>query len=372
MVSQQFVQNVAALQTIQPSWRIKIFAEKPIGKFEKVDVKRFYGISVNISIKYFSVPSLPKKLRKHYAAWKAIHSANQEGFDIYYTRHPETLFWSLLVGNKTFFETYRININQSRKYFLWRLFCYSRAHLCGVIAHSRLCENSFKGTPIDRANVVVAYNGSNLPRTLDRNDILVMRNELNIGFEIPVLCYAGRISESSKGSDLLLKIAQRLPKIIFLFVGSGKNEKDDWNFNEQIRLLGLTNVRRTGWVEPSVVNDYLQMADILLIPPTSTGLLKKGNTVLPIKTFQYLQAGRAIVAPDLPDCREILHHEQNALLVKPDHIEEAVDAIELLLNDKLLRNRLAQNAHADGKLYTWLARSKQVSSFLCRVLNVKD
>ena len=48
-----------------------------------------------------------------------------------------------------------------------------------------------------------------------------------------------------------------------------------------------------------------------------------------MKTFSYLAAGRPIVAPDLPDLREVLRHNENALLVPPDDVDAAAAAIRL-------------------------------------------
>ncbi|HMW35094.1 MAG TPA: glycosyltransferase family 4 protein [bacterium] len=364
VVSQQFINNVAAIMSVNPSWRVKVFAEKPTVGFENVNVQEHYGIAQDIPIEYITVPTLPKKWRKHYSACKAILAAGREKFDFYFTRHPETLLWSLLAGHKTFFDTYRINLNQRAKYLLWRKYCYTRPHFCGVIAHSKLCAESFLNVCLASSKITIAYNGSHPGRQMDGNETMVLRRQLNIDDGKLVICYAGRISDSSKGSGMLLDLAQQLPNIIFLFVGGGKKERDESDFDNKIRTLRLSNVRRTGWVEPSAVSRYLQLADILLIPPTAAGLEKKGNTVLPIKTFQYLQAGRAIVAPDLPDCREILQNNQNAILVRPDDLDAARKAVQVLSENSDLRISLSRNAYRDGLKYTWTERAKFISAFI--------
>ena len=54
------------------------------------------------------------------------------------------------------------------------------------------------------------------------------------------------------------------------------------------------------------LSHFLFAADILMIPEPKVKTV--GNTVLPMKLFQYLAAGRAIYAPDAPDTAELLTH----------------------------------------------------------------
>lgn len=45
-------------------------------------------------------------------------------------------------------------------------------------------------------------------------------------------------------------------------------------------------------------------ADVLVIPPSADPLQQFGRTVLPLKVFQYLAAGRPIVTGEVPDTAE--------------------------------------------------------------------
>jgi len=83
-----------------------------------------------------------------------------------------------------------------------------------------------------------------------------------------------------------------------------------------------------------------------------------------MKTFSYLAVGRPIVAPDLPDLRELLHHEKNALLVPPDNVEAAAAAIRSAVFDRALGEKLGDAARRDAMQFTWQARAKRFSTFL--------
>lgn len=82
----------------------------------------------------------------------------------------------------------------------------------------------------------------------------------------------------------------------------------------------------------------------------------------PLKIVEYMAMSRAIVAPDLPNVRELLTDGENALLFQPDNIESLRAALLRLCREPDLRARLAEAAnekiHAGG--YTWTNNAKRI------------
>ena len=66
----------------------------------------------------------------------------------------------------------------------------------------------------------------------------------------------------------------------------------------------------------------------------------------PLKTYEYMALGRAIVAPDTPNIREILSHGETALLFDPDSTTAFGQTIERLAGDPTLRAKLGTAARA--------------------------
>lgn len=82
----------------------------------------------------------------------------------------------------------------------------------------------------------------------------------------------------------------------------------------------------------------------------------------PLKLFEYMVLGRAIVAPGRPNIREILTDGTDALLFDPDTPEGFETALLRLCHDGALRDRLGQGARAtiDGRGLTWDRNAERV------------
>ena len=82
----------------------------------------------------------------------------------------------------------------------------------------------------------------------------------------------------------------------------------------------------------------------------------------PLKIFDYMAAGRAIVAPDQPNIREILAHERTALLFDPNRPGAMWDSLARLLADPALRTRLGAAARAElqARDYTWRGNAARI------------
>ena len=80
-----------------------------------------------------------------------------------------------------------------------------------------------------------------------------------------------------------------------------------------------------------------------------------------------MAAERPIVASDLQALREIVVHEENALLVPPDDACALAAAVERLRSDVVLARRLAVNARRIVASYTWEYRATRLLDFFGQV-----
>lgn len=112
--------------------------------------------------------------------------------------------------------------------------------------------------------------------------------------------------------------------------------------------LGVADrVEFLGPVDRVRVQDLMRRSRVLVLPHSN-------DYGSPMKLFEYLASGRPAVFPDLPVVREVVTHEEHALLFRPgDHLELG-QCLRRLLADRELRLRLgAQGRALVCSEYTW-------------------
>lgn len=277
--------------------------------------------------------------------------------DLVYTRTLPILLGALAARRPVVYETYRPWPDQqplSRPLFRW---IGRQPHFLGAVLHSHLAAGSYVHAGVPREKLLPAHNGydpSALQPVLSQAEA---RQRCGLPPERPVVAYTGRIA-MKKGLDLVLAMAEAVPEALFVLVGSeGRGPVEQ-------RAAALENVRVVPWLPAGKTVPYLYAADVLLIPPTSGPLQQVGNTVLPIKTFLYMAAGRAILAPCTPDVQELLRDGENAALVPPDDLSAMLQQLRRLLDTSTLRKRLGKAAQHDVADLTWDCRAEHVLHFL--------
>ncbi len=128
---------------------------------------------------------------------------------------------------------------------------------------------------------------------------------------------------------------------------------------KQAGELGIADqVNFTGIVPHEDVPAHVEKFDIALQPQVTA-------YASPLKIFDYMAASCAIVAPDQPNIREILRHEENALLFDPADTAAMWAAIRRLMLDTDLRRRLGQAARTEleQRQYTWLGNAQRIAGW---------
>ncbi len=287
-------------------------------------------------------------------------------YDVLYTRNFLPVLLGLATAQPVVFETYRLLAKQYPFLRSSMVACTQNPRFLGVVTHSKLAKDNMLEAGIEPSTVEVIHNGydeQDLEPKLSREEARsILHREFGWVFPGPVAVYTGRI-DPDKGMNILLDMAELCPEITFVFVGATHRRDRSW-LERTAATRNIINIYRSQRVDPKKLSVFLYAADVLLIPPTSAPLEKKGNTVLPIKTFSYLGSGRPILAPKLPDTSELLRHGENCLLATPGDSREAVDKLKNIVNDEVLRKRLGKGAFETGKELTWDARAEKFIAFL--------
>lgn len=163
-----------------------------------------------------------------------------------------------------------------------------------------------------------------------------------------------------RGIDLLMELARRNPKMQFLWAGGEDVAIELWN--KRLSNADINNVRLMGFV-PNTKLPLIQAAcEVLLMPHERRVSASGGGDIArftsPMKMFEYLAAGRAILASDLPVLREVLN-EDNAVLIAPEDIDAWNGALQVLEIHEDKRRALGNQARNDAAKYTWIERARR-------------
>ena len=150
-----------------------------------------------------------------------------------------------------------------------------------------------------------------------------------------------------------------LAQASLLVVGDGPARGD---LEDQARQRGVQDrVQVCGVIGRDRLAGYISTFDIALQPEVTA-------YASPLKLFEYMALGRAIIAPDAPNIREILTHEVDALLFEPNNPQSLAAAIRRLVGDGGLRARLG--AAAADKIQrediTWARNARRAISLVQR------
>jgi hypothetical protein len=165
--------------------------------------------------------------------------------------------------------------------------------------------------------------------------------------------YAGR------GVELIEALADRRPDVLFLVAGGNDAEIAERRARNRHR-----NLMFLGHLPHHSALELAKCVDVVLMPyqrNVSIGVdrYETARWMSPLKMFEYMASGVPIVSSDLPVLREVLHHEENALLVPPESVDGWASAIDRLLVDSDLARSLAHRAYSQYEAqHTWEHRAR--------------
>ena len=333
---------------------------------------RYYGLPIDqlpegLRVTALGRHALQGSFAKGRFDWRigALLRERRPPYDMVWTRDPVALTACARAALPVMFETYRPDYATRRVFAPWRWLSLRSRSLHGVLTHSHLAARAFVGAGVPSDRVLTAHNGfapSLLQPRLTRAEA---RAALGLPLEGQIAVYAGHTGPE-KGVDVLVALAAAAPAALMVIVGADAASEDGRRLSAAAQKLGVHNLVLRPRVQLEAVAAYLYAADCLVIPPTDEPLRQFRRTVLPMKVFMYLAAGRAIFAPRLPDVEEVLTDGETARLAAPDDRAAAAAAFADLLGDSALQDRLAANALVASARYTWSARADRIIGFLNR------
>jgi glycosyltransferase involved in cell wall biosynthesis len=318
------------------------------------ELESHYGLTTRFSITGLrSEPSL----KRYDMSVSGVTAAKKWGADMLYTWLPQAAWLASRCKLPALLELHdRPSGRLGPRLLRW--FAASRTpHRLLFITHAlrRALDTEFDIRVPDE-HAIIAPDGVDLERYLHLPTMEELRSQLGLPQGLLSL-YTGHLYPG-RGMQVLEYLAQQMPQVNFVWLGGRPADVEHWRKRAASQVLSNLNV--LGFIENRLIPAYQSAADALLMPyerviTTSSG----GNTAdicSPMKMFEYMAAGRAILSSDLPVLREVLN-EENAILLPPDEPAVWVDALHRLSVDVDLRQHLGSRARVDVEQYTWQSRA---------------
>lgn len=317
--------------------------------------------------KLYGVRRIPKMIRlpaggrlgAHHFAVRAAIAARRYGANLVLSRSIGAAAIAARIGIPTIFECHAPPSGGEKRYWSWLITSLNFRRLV-VISDSLRLIMLEQFPELWNKEVVVAHDGVDLEQFAVLPDVNVAKRAVGRDIKRPVAGYAGHLY-AGRGVGLILDCATDLPE--WDFVIAGGTEADVAALRVDILKRRLANVELMGFVANAELAERLAVADVLLMPYQKSVMVSGGNLdtarwMSPLKMFEYMAMGRAIIASDLPVLREILN-ENLAQLVPPEDKQAWVAALRALQSD-CARNSLAKSAREAVCHHSWTARNNLI------------
>jgi glycosyltransferase involved in cell wall biosynthesis len=234
----------------------------------------------------------------------------------------------------------------------------------GVLAVTEVLAGLIRRTRRADDGVHVIPNGARLEPAAAAGADAETRLKLGLAPDALVLGFVGFV-RAWHGVGWALDALPSLPaNACLVVVGDGPALPD---LEARAAELGVGDrVRLVGRVPHGEVAGYTRMFDVAL----QTAAVGYAS---PLKLFEYMALGRAIIAPDQPNIREVLTHGKDALLFRPGDEAAFRGSLQALCADPALRARLGDGAARTVREtpFTWAHNAQRIEAISRALLSAR-
>lgn len=225
-----------------------------------------------------------------------------------------------------------------------------------VVAVTEGLRRAFVSAGVPEAKTRTAHDGVDAAKFEVKETKAEARAKLGLPGEPFLAVYTGHLYPYKGADDLLEACARLRSGARVLFVGGRPD--DLARLTARAETLGVANVAFTGMVPHAEVPLYLRAADAAVLPTRASGR-HAAEFLSPLKLFEYLAAGKAIIATGTPSVREVLS-ERSVVFVPPSDPIALAQALDALAGAPEKREALEREALALAEGCSWTRRAEDV------------
>lgn len=173
-----------------------------------------------------------------------------------------------------------------------------------------------------------------------------------------VVLFVGRLVEI-KGVKYLIEAMKQVDALLVI-VGDGplrqSLESQAKELNGRVKFLGTKSHIEL----PSVYAS----ADLLVVPSVTIGIREQEG--VPTTIMEAMASGLPVIASDSGGISDIIFYNETGVIVEEKNVNQIANSIGLLLNDKDLYNRIADNIEVIISRYDYAVIGKKYAEILNR------
>jgi glycosyltransferase involved in cell wall biosynthesis len=355
--------KITHLTSAHPRYDTRIFIKEccSLVKVEDYEVSLIVadglGDEVRDAVSIYDVGKLEGRMnRMTKTTGQVLQKAIEIDSDVYHLHDPELIPIGLKLkkmGKKVIFDAHEDLPKQIlAKHYLNK---YVKKFLSSFVSKAEISalrkfDHVVTATPTIRDK----FQRENI-NALDVNNYPLLDELIDICpiLEEKTLCYIGLLYETRGIREIIEAIAD----LDVTLIVAGKFF--DTDFEREIRKLpGWKKVDFRGFVDRDGIKEILtqSVAGLVTLHPTPSYI-----EAYPVKMFEYMSAGLAVIASDFPLYRTFVIDNDCGICVDPLNTEAITKAIESVTKDLILAKKLGQEGrYAIKEKYNWEKEEKKL------------
>tara|TARA_B110000967_G_C18901903_1_gene576379 strand:+ start:2925 stop:4040 length:1116 start_codon:yes stop_codon:yes gene_type:complete len=292
-------------------------------------------------INYFSVKSFINKIKP----------------DFCFVRNSMFLKGCINSKTPTFFEVHNNILHPRFKfinvYLRMLLIASSKSkYLIKFITISSSLKDYWVNAGVAKSKILVLHSGFSSTEFQNPLSKSKARTLTNLPIKTKIALYTGSLIADRKIENILF-LAERNKEVLFVIAGGPEKQMNHYkNLSSQ---QNLENIKFLGHIPHNIIPSYLFSADILLA--LWSPMVPTINFCSPLKVFEYMAAGRVILAHGFSTIKEILSDGVNAYVADPEDLDDLNKKFKQALNDKN-EGIISSMARKDAfEKYSWSVRT---------------
>lgn len=323
-------------------------------------IKENIGIRITFHLHFYKQILRFNKINKYlnyYHVKKIVRCTNP---DYILIRSPIFLIPAIKTGALVLYESHNSLLHNKIRFLdkYWKkvlLKATQQPNFIRLITISKALRDYWVNFGVREEIIITHHDGFNYIHYKSAIPKQEARKQLGLDQSKKLVLYSGSLYPDREIENVV-KLAMTYDTVEFLVIG-GPSE-NAIKLSNETKSLGINNITFLGPKKHKDIPIYLFSADVLLA--IWSDKVPTINYCSPLKLFEYMAAGRTIVAHSFPTIQEVLIDNQNAILVIPNSFDKLKTKLEFAISKQCppMLEKISRS-HA-FKYYTWDIRAEAI------------